>query len=662
MGEYTPEEIRAELARRGLPDEGESAYDAGDYAAELRRRGLDVRGSIEERFRGMVGQTAAGAIETVAPLVAPVAGAARGAMAGAPLGFPGMVIGAGLGGMAGGGVNVLGTDILRGMEGQPPLTTMQALTEMGEQGIAGMGGQVLGTAMAGGLRLLKGGTTKLRQIAANAAKNLGVELTAAEQTGSRAMTVAENLTKRSLGAGPFDAMGRRKSMQAIGAAENIVGPLPEAAQSSLRSNKFMGLMEKLREGFKERASNAFRAYERAVGGPQQELTEDMLPSFFATTAELEGGQSILPALRSGKMGALYEQIKEFRAGMTSSIRVKPQHEAAIRKLMGLRPDEPLDAANLPIFSNPQFAQFLETVPAKLPTLAQIRQIRSDLGELAFPPHGVTDPASAPAARLWGALADDLEAHAAARGGLALLQESNQMYRVDLAQLDKKIYANLLAGAKSLPDVSKTLFNPRSQDVLLDAKSILTEDGWKMIQQQYADDVFLGSNFLVPLETGGWGVKGRALGDRLIRDRRVLEVLHPPETVKALMEFAEVVKIADPMSSIMRGDIVGLFISAGQGAAIATGVGLMAGGNIAGGAISTALALVPYGFSKLATSPLGIKLLTNTIKAANAGRGYLSSELTQTLAHLAAKGVTSAAAPGLNPYRTDMPITTPGMTQ
>ena len=518
---YSPEDLRAELARRGLPDEGESAYETGDYAAELRRRGLDVRGGIEGRLRGAVGQTVAGAIETVVPLAAPVVGMARGATAGAPLGIPGMLLGAGVGGMAGGGINVLGTQALRGLEGQPLLDVGESLNLIGEQGIAGVTGQALGSAMAGGLSLLRGGTTKLRQIAANAAKTIGVELTAAEETGSRAMTIAENLTKRSLGAGPFDAMGRRKSTQLISAAERITGPMEDVGQVNLRNNRFTEMLEGLRTGFKHNAENAFGSYAKAVGGLQQELTEDMLPSFFATASKLREDLSIFPSLRNTKIEGLLGQVEAYRKGMAPQVRVKPQHEAAIRKMLGLRRDEPIDAANLPLFSNPQFAQFLETVPPTLPTLAQIRKVRSDLGELAFPPKGqIVDPASAEAKQLWGALASDLETHAAARGGLAQLQASNQMYSVDLAQLDKKIYANMLKGAKNLSDVSKQLFNPRDQSTLLDAKSILTDDGWKMIQQQYADDVFLGGKIIVPLETGGYGLNGPMLADLLFKDRRV----------------------------------------------------------------------------------------------------------------------------------------------
>ena len=136
--------------------------------------------------------------------------------------------------------------------------------------------------------------------------------------------------------------------------------------------------------------------------------------------------------------------------------------------------------------------------------------------------------------------------------------------------------------------------------------------------------------------------------QLVRDMRTF-LAHYVE------ELGEVARIANPMSSIMRGDLMGIFISAGQGAAVATGI-------MQGNLLKTTLGLVPYGFARLATNPTGIKLLTNTIKAANAGRGYLSSDLTQTLGRYAARGATSTVIPALNPYRTDMPITTPGIAQ
>lgn len=531
---------------------------------------------------------------------------------------------------------------------------MQALGEMGEQFAGGAGGQALGMGLGAGLKLMQGGVTKLRKLIDLTAQGHGIELTAGEKTGSRAVGFLERITQRSLGAGPFEAMGRRQASQLTGAFERTLGTtMEEAGDTAARSNTFKDMLVRLRTGFKDSAKQSFGTYAKHVGGLDSPMGPDDFGNLLTLRDQLAADVPIWSSLRNTRLGSILDDIAEMQAGMTEQIKMRPAAEAAIRKMMGLSADEPLTAANLPL-NDPALKGLFEVVPPKLPTLGQIRAIRSKLGDLAFPDRAagaITDPMTKEARMLWGALADDLEAHALKRGGqpaLDALHESNQMYATSLENLDKKMYATLLSGAKDLPAFSKELFNPRNPRPLLDAKATLSDEGWQMLQQQYADDVLVSGGVVKPLEGGGFGFNGKALSDRLYRDKRILDILHPPETVKALMELADVARVASSTSNIVSDGVIGIMISAGQGAALAHGI-------TSGSLLKTTAALIPYGFSKIATNPMGIRLLTGTIRAMNAGRNAFTGDAAQTITSIVSRGATSAGA-SLSP----LGIQTPGM--
>ncbi len=605
-------------------------------------------------YQTTFGETVGQAIEALAPEALPVAGMTIGAAVGAPAGPGAASAMAGAGAGAGEAFNILVEDVARYTQGQPPVPLGETLTRLGSQFTAGASAQAVGT-VAGAL--MRGAGTaphKLREMVSLSARGFGIELTAAEQTGSRILGVVENISKRSLGAGPYEALGRRQAAQLIGASERTLGvTTAEAAQTLQRSQRFLTMLEGVREKFKLDAGVHFNDYLRMVGGPKTPLGPDDLAPFFAKAEEIRRGLNILPSMRNAKLVEILKNIKQLEKRMSPETIIDPKVEPVIRKQLGLGPTEDLTKYLPNLMNNPQFAQFITTKPARLPTLEQVRKIRADLGDLAFPDRlkgAVTvDAPIADAERLWSALATSLEEHALARGGdaaFASLKASNQFYSVSLANLDARMYTQLLGAQKDLPAFSRMLFNPHDPGPLMGAKAIVSDEGWKLLQQQYVDDVLVTGKVIKGLEGGGYAFDGRAFAERIGKDLRVLDVLYPPETVKALRELAEVARVAAPTSNPAAGELVGILIASGQGAAIATGL-------MQGGLLKTAIGLAPYGFAKIATNPTGIKVLTNVLKGMNAGRKVVASDVAQTLVNLTIRTGASAVA---SDFSTERPIT------
>lgn len=566
----------------------------------------DLRGAIESRARPLVGQVGAGIAEAMTPLVAPVGGAMLGAAKGAALGAPLGPPGAFLGGLTGATLGAAGGQVVneavgagyRALEGLPQPPVADVLRHVGQQGLGGFEGQLLFGTAAGMVTGSRAAISAAREATARTAQGLGIQLTAAEASGNPVLRAGQAGAMRTVTAfGTMRRFGEEQAGQIVRAGEQIglqaSGPLLDPAT---RSNRFVEGLKGVVERNKQTAGQMFDAYVQAAG-PKSLV--DMAP-VMAEAQAIRGDIPLLKSLQNSRLTAILKDFERFQA----------------------RPD--------------------------LATLEEVRKIRSALGDIAFPDRlmgAVTvDAPVAAARRLYGSLSAAIDAQAVQAGApvKALLDQANQFYRLSVTGLENNAaYAALVAHDRNLGAFARTLFNPRDPGMLQDAKAIVSDDGWKLLQQQYWDDVFTGIVSGSKAEGGAQGFRGRQFAERIARDTNVLNTLYPKETAKAIREFADVARTADPTTTIFlnRDFTMALVLAIGQGAiAGKSGIDLVTGQADAADYLNVGLNIVaPYAMAKVLTNPTATRILTAAVKSGGPTRQTIGA-IVDVLGRAAASAV------------------------
>ena len=498
-------------------------------------------------------------------------GSARGAQYGAQFGPWGAAAG-GLGGaMLGGIAGLAGTNLIdltrRAIQGEPqraPLDVMQETLVQGaktgaEAELLGYPFRVAGAAWRGAEMSLEHAKALL------AARANGIDLTMAETADRPFLRLAESITARHMtGAGPFEQMAVKQSKQMRGAfqafGEREFGATLEAGG---RSNRFLGLMKSRVNDLRSQAGQLFEQWIAQAGGPR---TPVVLQPLYDAAYAIRMQQSVLPSVQNPKLVKMLGDIESLRS------------------------------------------QGFKDLP-----LAQMKLLRTQLGEIGYPSPlagAVTVDAPVAAARqLRKGLDVALTAHADATATRPLFDASNQLYSRIHRQFDNTLYRGLLSGDKTLGEFSRRLFNARDPGLLIDAKAAVTDDGWKLLQQQYWDDVFTSSRVALP--SGGHGFNGAKFADRIARDQNVLKHLVGPEQLEAINDFASATQLAARANTISASNAMGIFVGGGDLVAIAGVPALLATGHpIAAAGTAVSAAAVPYFFAKVMTNPSAARMVGN----------------------------------------------------
>lgn len=591
-------------------------------------RPIDLKGGTESVLKENLGPVAG----AVAPLVAPVGGAMYGASVGgrlmAPLGplasAAGAVVGAGIGGATGQTFNEAAEAGARLATGAPLQSFTESLGNIAGEGLANLGAQGAISAVAPLGRVVLGTGSRGWGAVRGAARSFGINLTAAEQSGSPFLQIAENLAARTpTGAGVFRRFGEKQALQISSVGEDLLtgvtGPRLDVAT---RGQAFLGELNDAIAGLKSQEVDLFGRYLR-LANPDSSVNVE---PFIAKAREIKAQLPRLSSLQSGKLNDLLDDIQK----------LDPLHSA--RQALGLPP-----GASLP-------AGVSISGPGPKPvTLGELRTIRTELGKIAYPSRfeGAvqSDIPTAQARELYTTLTGVLEADAANKGPqvLAALQEANQFHRTVLVNnLNSNVfYAALLSNKKGLADFNARMFNPRNPTLLLDARSVVSPQGWKMIQQQYLDDVF--SSAVVHAEGGALGFDGGKFAARIQKDQDVLRNLFAPETADDLLRLADVAKTAAKTAAVKSSDVLGTMVLAGQAASTGLAVANVAFRDVGAGqaALIPATIFGPWAFARLATSRAGSSLLASLFSGGSTTRSIVNES-----AKLLTRGVaTGAALPG-----------------
>lgn len=604
-----------------------------------------------------LGGMATDAARTLATYGPPMAGigmgAARGATALAPLGPWAGAAGALGGGVLGGILGQAGSRVaqtgLDRAQGQPvaPFNPMEDVVKpgamMGLQSfppvMAGMGAQRLaGGDPMGALEVALGGlgakgmarpsplpalegAALARSVTSKHAQALGIDLSAAEQTGSPILKTGEAFAARSLGGGGvFKAFGERQTGQAISAtsrtARETSGVPLGQMEAAFRENRFIQMLEgriaaaKRLEGMKE------AAYWK-LADPASLV--DISPLVQRAKTLLAENPSIKD-LQSAKLNSVLEDI------VGRSETAAPGLAGLMRQLGLTGPPPAWMAGQLPATGPPQMS------------LADLRRVRTALSPLAFPEKYtasvVTDVPAGKAKQLYGAISDLLSADAAGKGPAvkAAWEEANQFRAVTMNALDGPAYRKLLGDKTSFYDFSRRLFNPNDPGPLLDAKATLSTPGWKLLQQQYWDYITnAGTTPAVKLGQGGEvSFDGAMVSRSILRDRKILPVLFGDENAQAISDLGAVLNTA---SRTMRGkenELVGLLIGVGQARGALSGAKQMVTGGLGGvvsGAISLgSVTLIPRAMASILSDPSGLpgQILLNAVKHGIFNQGTIDS--------------------------------------
>ena len=562
------------------------------------------------------------AVDAALPTAGALFGAARGAQLGAPLGPWGLAAGGAAGAIVGGITGMAGREAVdlgsRIATGTPPRPTGDVMMDVFgggakyglestppgavvggiEQMMSGNTGMGLLQATSGAIglpqtpRLLGQAARATTAGVKTAAEKMGVDLTAAEISGSPFLKSVEAVLQRSGGGqGSFVRLGQRQNAQAQAAERNLIEQTTGRAleDAALRNNDFAKLVKhrfnaaKRARDFKE----ARFAREAGPGSPVDLKGSDAV--FRAIRAEMPA----VPSLVNTKLANIIEDYIALGRGkkivtseglIASPVNITQAQSAsrttaAAKELSAGRPPldfgqvgqrrssfqnempEPLASGNPTLRAAENLLAGRAVTPTVPPTteatktlpLAEVRRNRTALGELAFPSNGaVPEVPQAQAQRLWASLTDDLNAFAESHVNAAVQpawQEATEFTRRLHKLTGENWYKSLIADTKDLTEVSAQLFNPRNQKVLQDAKVMTSAEGWKLIQQQYFDDVFTkttrGTADLGDMELG------RQFADRIRQDRAVIRELLPPEQAVALTELAEALYRAEPTMSVTR---------------------------------------------------------------------------------------------------------------
>lgn len=534
-------------------------------------------------------------------------GAAAGAELGAPLGPWGMVGGAFGGAAIGGILGRQGTNVLNTLTGQPspesPLTTISEGAKTG----------ILAEALGVPFRLFPGmgppsfpamvsNPEPLRTLGVNAAQAHGINLTAAEQSGNPFLRIGEAVAMRSLtGANTFIRTGEQqaqKILQAGGKVSSEFGPMLDV---ETRANRFMTALQGQVDNLKKQGEQMFEQLVKTAG-PESRVD---ISAVVDTAKQIATDRPLWPSLQNSRLNAILKDIH------ASTI---PPDALAIAKQMGLNPDIPSELATLKQVMAGVGKPF-DTGPITV-SLSQARNIRTALGDVAYPDRlagtVTVDAPIAASRRLYGALNESLEAHATATGTKDLFDAANQFWHVSVGNLDSNFYSSLLSSNKNLAGFSRQLFNPRDPGLLMDAKTVVSNDGWKLIQQQWWDDVFNAAK-TQSKTTGAAGFDGVKFAERVQAHNNLLPILFPPESVDAITGLAQAARLASKTSKLTENDLMGILVGGGQLMTAKSGLLNMVVGNVVKGAGEVATAGAPYFMAKAFTNPTTAGMLASMMK-------------------------------------------------
>ena len=506
-------------------------------------------------------------------------GATAGAARGAPLGpwgtLGGALGGAVIGGMAGrAATNVwnLGEHALTGapVTAQPesPLETayrggMTGLeSELGGRGIGlfikPFRVQTLGEA----------GRTAMKAAGKEAIAR-GIDLDAAQMSGSPFLQSMRSAATR-MGSRELRQFGEKQAGQVIKAGEEELGasigpPLDLAA----RSNRFMELLQTRVSAIKQEGNDLFERYVQLAG----ERSPVSLQPLYKAAYEIAGDQGILRSIQNKRLMSILREIQTLKAqGFT-----------------------------------------------ELP-LREIRKIQQGFGDIAFPSTVkgtvTVDAPVAAAQKLWGALKDSLTAQAAQSGRadtLAALEEANQFWGLAVAPMnDSRLFRALLAGDQSLGSTAKQLFNPRDTGLLLDAKAVLSDEGWKVLQQHYWDEVF-NASVSVSKSGGAPAFNGAKFADQMARDKTVLTHLFTPKQQAGIEGFAQAARLVSSTTAPRDMEAFGAMFVAGRASVVGGSLMAAVSGHPGVAATGAMAATTPWIFGHLITNPTTAGLMANAFR-------------------------------------------------
>ena len=542
------------------PNERRQAIQA-ELDAKRYRIIADPRESVNS-FNNIVGQ----ALELVPEMAGISMGAARGAQAGAAFGHPAApVIGAIAGGIAGGVMGRSGGQIARSAAtGEPPEPIGQTIKQGAKSGLTAEAFGVplrMAERAAQAARLASLAPMSVRESTVRMADTSGLDLTAAERSGSGILKINEMVATRSAtGMKTMREFEAKQAKQLYAQGEKII---PIREDQLTRSNKFLTELESRIEEVKQAGSVLFEDYV-ASAGPKSKVPLDEL---YAAAWEVRKHSGGFQALKNSKLEKLLKEIEGYKKDGFTHI--------------------PLENA---------------------------RRMRGDLGQFAYP-KGTTIVGegipSTHAIQLERALHEGLKRNAVTTGTLDKFERANQYRQIDINMIDSQFYKLLLSSQKSLASMSTTLFNSKNLTTLLDARTVTNKQGWKLIQQQYWDDVFQGN--IKSNAEGHLVFDGTKFSDRIKHDKEVLRVLYGTEEVKAIEGLADQMALATQHGTLRGSEMMGLLVGGAQLYAAGSGLGNLVTGEFGTGLTKLAMVATPYFMAKAATNPTSARWLAARFK-------------------------------------------------
>ena len=491
----------------------------------------------------------------MAPSMAAIgAGESRGAAAGAPMGPWGAVVGGLAGGALGGVLGRAGSNVLLQRE-ESPLETIRY------GGEAGLISELIGVPLRAIPTVKPGIVPRYTQQAEAraAAQARGIDLDAAQLSGSNMLRSVRAFATRA-GSKKLEAFGERQAAQVVAAGEIQAQAFGPPQDIATRSNRFLGLLETRMDALHQQGDDLFaRAYQQMGLN-----TPASLQPLYDAAFTIRNNQPVLESLRNPKLIKLLENIEAL-----------------------------------------QSQGFME-----LP-LKRVRDIQTALGDIAFPKAlagSVTvDAPVAAATQLWGALRDGVTSVATQRGAIPAWEEALQHHALVIARANNsQTMKALLAGEKQLPSLAKQVFNPNDPGLLIDAKAILSPDGWKLLQQQYWDEAWTVGTMTTP--SGLQGFNGKRFADKIQKDRPMLKHLLTPEQLEGVEAFAKAARLVGDTTALQPAEAFGAMFTMGRLGAAFGGAVALASGQTAAGATALAVTTTPWAFGKLLTNPTTAKML------------------------------------------------------
>jgi hypothetical protein len=184
-------------------------------------------------------------------------------------------------------------------------------------------------------------------------------------------------------------------------------------------------------------------------------------------------------------------------------------------------------------------------------------------------------------------------------------------------MDGQFYADLLAANKDLSQLNGRLFNPTNIGILIDAKKVVSPEGFKLIQQQWWDHVWNQSIKHNPNGTG-FVLDGKRFSDFVLnpQNKQVVQTLFSdPEVARGITDFARVAQVAMPTASQRSSEFFGSFFGLSQLAATSGLIGGIASGAPGSGTVASGITLVgPWLMAKMLTNPTTASALTSYMRS------------------------------------------------